>query len=183
MNCDHVHIRYGDESKKDHIVPKHIKDMMFLILNLGNIKSHSAKLPKDDIDRLERYLKDEVRNSIYLIFSLAMQICEITMWIGRYIDEHLNKEDNLKKCVKLEEKVMDEVQTEDLIGIVKREKGYYHIGGKYCLNPKTIQQNGWFGKRIRILRYDKNTNEKTKDIFPYFAVLIQLLEEPENGSN
>ena len=101
LNCDHIHLRYGDETKKERIVPKHIKDMMFLVLYLGNIKSHTAKLPKDDIDRLERYLKDEVRNSRYLIFSLALQTCEITMWLGRYMDEHRKPSRKLSESARI----------------------------------------------------------------------------------
>lgn len=183
MNCDHVHIRYGDESKKEHIVPKHIKDMMFLILNLGNIKSHSARLPKSDIDRLERYLRDEVNNSLYLIFSLAMQICEITMWLGRYIDEHPNKDENLKKCTKIE--VQDQNDKEnniELCGVIEMHKGVYHIGSKICLNPEFVKHKGWLGKKVKIIKYNENNNDKTKELYPYFASNIQLIEELENGS-
>lgn len=102
--------------------------------------------------------------------------------MNSYISVHANKEDNLKKCVKLEKKEENLVQEENITGIVQRGKGYYHVGGKYCLNPKTIQQNNLLGKKIKILRYDKNTNEKTKGIFPFFAVSIKLIEEAENGS-
>lgn len=183
LNCDHIHLRYGDESKKESIVPKHIKDMMFLVLYLGNVKSHTAILPNDDIDRLERYLKDEVRNSLYLIFSLALQICEITMWLGRYIDKHPNKEENLKKCVKIEIAHNNEITDSlELVGVIELHQGIYHIGPKVCLNPAFIQQRGWLGKKVRIVKYDKNTNEKSKNMYPYFASNIQLLEDPENGS-
>lgn len=183
MNCDRVHVRYGDESKKEHIVPKHIKDMMFLILNLGNIKSHSAKLSKDDIDRLDRYLKDEVRNSLYLIFSLALQICEITMWLGRYMDEHPNKEGNLKKCVKLEVKdSKDQEDIIDLTGVIELNKGIYHIGTKVCLNPVFVKKQDWLGKKVKIVKYSENNNDKTKEQYPYYASNIQLIEESEKGS-
>ena len=183
LNCDHIHLRYGDETKKERIVPKHIKDMMFLALYLGNIKSHTAKLPKDDIDRLERYLKDEVRNSRYLIFSLALQICEITMWLGRYMDEHPNKEDNLRKCVRLE--VKDTIEQEDkidLIGVIELDNGIYHIGSKVCLNPVFVKQREWLGKEVKIIKYSENVNDKTKNRYPFFASNIQLIEEQENGS-
>lgn len=183
LNCDHIHLRYGDESKKERIVPKHIKDMMFLVLYLGNIKSHTAKLPKDDIDRLERYLKDEVKNSRYLIFSLALQTCEITMWLGRYMDEHSNKEENLKKCVKLEVKdLKDQEEIIDLTGVIELDNGIYHIGSKVCLNPVFVKQREWLGKKVKIVKYGENNNDKTKGQYPYFASNIQLIEEQENGS-
>ena len=82
----------------------------------------------------------------------------------------------------METKEKPVVQEDDIVGIVAREKGYYHIAGKYCLNPKIIQQNNWLGKKVKILKCDNNTNEKTKDLFPFFAVSIQLIEEPKNGS-
>lgn len=183
LNCDHIHLRYGDETKKERIVPKHIKDMMFLVLYLGNIKSHTAKLPKDDIDRLERYLKDEVRNSRYLIFSLALQICEITMWLGRYMDEHPNKEENLRKCVRLEVKdSIDQEDKIDLIGVIELDNGIYHIGSKVCLNPIFVKQREWLGKEVKIVKYSENINDKTKNQYPFFASNIQLIEEQENGS-
>ena len=183
LNCDHIHLRYGDETKKERIVPKHIKDMMFLALYLGNIKSHTAKLPKDDIDRLERYLKDEVRNSRYLIFSLALQTCEITMWLGRYMDEHLNKEENLRKCVRLEVKdSKDQEEKIDLIGVIELDNGIYHIGSKVCLSPVFVKQREWLGKKVKIVKYGENNKDKTKDKYPYFASNIQLIEESENGS-
>lgn len=183
LNCDHIHLRYGDETKKERIVPKHIKDMMFLVLYLGNIKSHTAKLPKDDIDRLERYLKDEVKNSRYLIFSLALQICEITMWLGRYMDEHPNKEENLRKCVRLEVKdSIDQEDKIDLIGVIELDNGIYHIGSKVCLNPVFVKQREWLGKEVKIVKYSENINDKTKNQYPFFASNIQLIEDQENSS-
>lgn len=183
LNCDHIHLRYGDETKKERIVPKHIKDMMFLVLYLGNIKSHTAKLPKDDIDRLERYLKDEVRNSRYLIFSLALQTCEITMWLGRYMDEHLNKEENLRKCVRLEVKdSKDQEEKIDLIGVIELDNGIYHIGSKVCLSPVFVKQREWLGKKVKIVKYGENNNDKTKEQYPFFASNIQLIEETKIGS-
>ena len=176
LNCDHIHLRYGDETKKERIVPKHIKDMMFLVLYLGNIKSHTAKLPKDDIDRLERYLKDEVRNSRYLIFSLALQICEITMWLGRYMDEHPNKEENLRKCVRLEVKdSIDQEDKIDLIGVIELDNGIYHIGSKVCLNPIFVKQREWLGKEVKIVKYSENINDKTKN--QYQVVFLARLQK------
>lgn len=180
MNCDRIHIRYGDESHKEHIVPKHIKDMMFLILNLGNIKSHTAKLPKEDIDRIDRYLKDEVRSSLYLIFSLALQICEITMWIGRYIDDHPNKEENLKKCVKLNIQSQDKEEPE-LEGIIEIHEGLYHIGKDFSVY---LRRQEIIGKKVRVTKFTPNLSPKSKDLYPFFVHDndIQLIEETEGGS-
>lgn len=178
--------RYGTIGEK--VVPRHINAMMSLIINLGNSNSHSTEqshlteLSEDEIQKYDSHIKSMGSDSRLLIFSIALQFCEITQWMNNYIVEHPNRDANLKKCVKLENEERDGAMNSDLTGIVEREKGYFHVGGKYCLNPKTIQQNGWLGKRIRILHYVNNTNERTKDLFPLFANSIQLIEEPENGS-
>ncbi len=178
-DADKIGMRYGLPGER--IIPRNIENMMGLIINLGNVNSHS-KLSETEIQEAENRITKEGLNSQYLIFSMALQLCEIAYWMNSYISGHANKEDNLKKCVKLEKKEENLVQEENITGIVQRGKGYYHVGGKYCLNPKTIQQNNLLGKKIKILRYDKNTNEKTKGIFPFFAVSIKLIEEDENGS-
>lgn len=173
-DADKIGMRYGIPGER--VIPRNIENMMGLIINLGNVNSHS-KLSDLEIQETEKRIMKEGLNPRYLIFSMAFQLCEIAYWMNCYISGHANKEENLKKCVKLETKGKSVVQEENLIGIVEREKGYFHIAGKYCLNPKTIQQNGWLGKKIRIIKWDKNTNDKTKDMFPYFAVNIQLIEE------
>ena len=143
--------------------------MMFLVLYLGNVNLHTAKLSNNDKDKLERYLKDEVRNSLYLIFSLALQICEITMWFGRYINDHGNKDENLKKCVKI-------------VGIIEQDEGICHVGSKVCLSSKFVQQKGWLGKKVNIVKYSENPNEDSKNMYPYFAYNIQLVENSGNNS-
>lgn len=178
-DADKIGMRYGIPGER--VIPRNIENMMGLIINLGNVNSHS-KLSDIEIQEAEKRIMKEGLNPRYLIFSMAFQLCEIAYWMNCYISGHTNKEDNLKKCVKLETKEKPVVQEDDIVGIVAREKGYYHIAGKYCLNPKIIQQNNWLGKKVKILKCDNNTNEKTKDLFPFFAVSIQLIEEPKNGS-
>ena len=160
----HAGVRYGQPGER--IVPYYIQDMMSLIKNLGNEFSHPTENEKTH----------------YLLYSLSFHLYEIASWMIHYISVHPNKDENLKKCIKL---VTEEKSTPDneIIGIVERYKEYYHIESKFYLNPKTIQQNGWEGKRVKILKYDKNINKKTKDLFPFFAVSIQLAEDKhENGS-
>ena len=45
-NADWIGIRFG--GPKESVVPVHIKNMMFQILNLGNINSHSRTLDDDE---------------------------------------------------------------------------------------------------------------------------------------
>lgn len=178
-DAEKVGFRFGNSGDK--IAPRHIQDMMSLIINVGNSNSHSAELSQDEVLEYNNHIIRSGISSKYLVFSLALQLCEISLWMNRYISEHPDKEENKKKCKKIEliEKgiIEDTVPKEEIVGIVEKAQGYFHVGHKFCLNPKIIQQNGWNGKKIRIVKWDKNTNDKTKDIFPYFAVNIQLIEE------
>ena len=173
-NADILHVRYGNPGER--IVPKHIQDIMFLILTLGNINSHTTKLSNNDQKNLSNYFCVNVFNSRYIIFSLALQICEIVMWMNNYIKHHQDKEENLKKCNRLdvnEEKEISVVDDE-LIGIVEFHDNIYHVGSKFKLNSSFVEKSGWLGKKIKIIKYDKN-KQKSKDQYPFFAINIQLL--------
>lgn len=92
-----IPFRYGEYRNKndyDRIVPQYIENMMFLILNFGNINSHTTVLTKTDQQKLGSFINDSVRNSRYLIFSLALQVCEITLWMYKYVGEHQDIERN-----------------------------------------------------------------------------------------
>lgn len=181
-DAEKVGFRYGCYGEK--IVPRHIQDMMSLILYIGNSGSHSTELSKEEITRYDNQITLSGISSKYLLFSMALQLCEIVSWMNCYVANHPDKEENLKKCIKIEDNEKEKkanVETE-IIGVVEREKGFYHVEGKYCLNPKIIQQNGWLGRMVKIIKYDTNTNEKTKELYPFFGVKIQLVEESENGS-
>ncbi|MBQ3945905.1 MAG: hypothetical protein II670_09920, partial [Alphaproteobacteria bacterium] len=92
-----VHFRYGECRSKndfDRIVPPYIESMMFLILNLGNLNSHTTILTDKEEEKLRFFLNNSVKNSRYLIFSLALQVCEITIWMSNYINEHREVEKN-----------------------------------------------------------------------------------------
>ena len=74
-DCEVCEVRFGDVGER--VVPKHIADMLSMILYLGNINSHFTKLSERDAHKLEDYLCKEVGKSRYVIFSLTFQICEV----------------------------------------------------------------------------------------------------------
>ena len=179
-DADKIGIRFG--SSGDRLIPRNIENMMGLIINLGNANSHS-KLSEAEIRETEKRFIKEGLNSHYIIYSMALQLCEIAYWMNQYISEHPNKEENLRKCTKIAPPSSDKnEEIQELIGVIELHKGVYHIGSKVCLNPAFVQQRGWLGKKVRIVKYSENTNEKSKNMFPYFASNIRLVEEPENGS-
>lgn len=179
-DADKIGIRFG--SFGDRLIPRNIENMMGLIINLGNANSHSKLSESEILETEKRFIKEGI-NSHYIIFSMALQLCEIAYWMNQYISEHPNKEENLRKCTKINPPSSDKNEENiELIGVVELHKGVYHIGSKVCLNPIFVQKRGWLGKKVRIVKYGENTNENSNNIYPYFASNIQLAEEPENGS-
>lgn len=173
-----VKVRYDQEGKK--IVPPHIELLIRMILEIGNINSHSTKLSDSELQELGQYFNKNVFNSRYLIYSLALNACEITLWFKNYIDSHQDIEANKKKChpIPIEQTTsmsMNEMDNngEELTGVIELHDGIYHIGDKFYLNPKTIQQRGWLGKKVKVIEKDINTNSDSREKYPFFACKVQ----------
>jgi len=183
-NCDIIHLRYGDYRSKidfDRIVPQYIENLMFLVLNLGNVNSHTTELDKKEINKLNDFFKTSVNNSRYLIFSLALQVCEISLWLRKYIESHQDVEANKKWCKSVPNgldsanNLLQDNNDNENIGIVECSNGLYHIGDKFLLNAKTIEQRGWLHKKVKVVGKDINTSSTCMQ-YPYFAYNIQPIE-------
>ena len=159
------------------VFPKHLQKIVSLILNLGNNYSHTP-IP-------------EIINPRILLFSLALQTCEVTLWLDKYIDSNRDVDKNKKMCMKTEKKSKEaekkDTEINDKKGIVEEisgNRGFCHIG-KYCISRKWVDANNCLGKTVEILKFDSNTNDKLKDDFPYFTIAVKIinsLEDIENGS-
>ena len=178
--------RYGDSGEG--IVPRHIHDMMSLIINLGNYGSHSieqshpTELSEYEVQKYDKQIKTQGVNSKLLIFSIALQFCEIVKWMNHYITEHPNKEENLKKCVKLNmQSTENKERVLELVGVIELHDGLCHIGNNFSVY---LRRKELIGKRVRIAKYTPNTSTKSKEKYPYFVHDndIQVLEDTENGS-
>ena len=165
------------------IAPYHIQSMMSMIVNLGNANSHS-KLSDSEIQTAEDKIIKDGMSSKYLVFSMALQLCEIAFWMNRYISEHPDKNENLKKCIPLEidEKIekKEVLDGGEAIGLLEEHEGICHMGEEFSV---LLKHKEWLGKKIRIINYVANTSTKTKQ-YPYFVREqdFELIEEPENGS-
>lgn len=162
------------------IVPRHIQDMMSLIVNLGNANSHSiepshsTELSDDEIQEYEIHIKNTGANSKILLFSMALQFYEILQWANNYIKEHQDKEANKKNWIHLtiNEETEKKSKEGNEEGVIERdENGYYHIGDNYSvfLNRKEL-----LGKKVKIISYKDNTNEKTKNLYKRFVLESDL---------
>lgn len=186
-NATEAKVRYGECRGKDDydkIVPKHIELMMRLILDLGNINSHSVKLNDSEEKELENYFNNNVFNSRYLIYSLTLNVCEITLWFKNYIKSHQNIEENKKMCRPIPDnqitsKDIDktEINEDELIGVVMCDNGIYHIGSRFFVNKNYIDRNNLLNKKVRIVEHDINSKSGTKEKYPYFACKVKLVSE------
>lgn len=174
-NADWIGIRFG--GAKESVVPVHIKNMMFQILNLGNINSHSRTLDDDEQKRLGAYFKENVCNTRYLIYSLALQICEIAVFMGKYIDTHKDNSENKKQFKTFG--TVEPIEGNDSICVIKSKRPGRE--SCICISAKYASGKNLIGKKVVILEEFQNTNPSTKDAYPYFAAKIQSLEK-ENGS-
>ena len=154
----HAGVRYGQQG--EYIVPEYIGAMMAMIKNIGNEFSHP----------------NENNKTHYLLYSLALNLYEIANWMFLYIEEHPDRNENLKKCTRIEKPTND-----DMEGLVEVQK-IYHIGRKFGVNPGFVLKNGLLGKKVKILKYGANNDENLSKLYPFFASNIQLIEESENGS-
>ena len=174
-NADWVGIRFGGVN--DSVVPFHIKDMMFQVLNLGNINSHSRTLNDDELKKLGAYFKENVCNSLYLIFSLALQICEIAVFMGKYIATNNDISVNKKQCKTFG--IVEQIDGNESICVIKSKRPERE--SCICISAKYAKSKDIIGKKIVVLEESENTNPATKVEYPYFASKIQLLEKG-NGS-
>ncbi len=154
----HAGVRYGQQG--EYIVPEYIGAMMAMIKNIGNEFSHP----------------NENNKTHYLLYSLALNLYEIANWMFLYIEEHPDRNENLKKCTRIEKPTND-----DMEGLVEVQK-IYHIGRKFGVNPSFVLKNGLLGKKVKIVKYGANNDDNLSKLYPFFASNIQLIEESENGS-
>ena len=171
-DAEHIGYRYGNPGER--IAPRHIQDMMSLIINLGNFSSHSiienheTELSDEEMQKYDNYMKEIGGDSKMLIFSIALQFCEIVQWMKHYIERNKDKEKNLQKWVELGKTY-----------IVERDKDGLYYAGEYLLNYDKIR---WKGRKIKIIASCDN-NKENKNIYPYFAYDFKVIEEPKSNSN
>lgn len=180
-DADKIGFRYGNQGER--IAPIYIQNMMSLILNLGNVNSHS-QLTETELQAIDNRILKEGLSSKYLVFSMTLQLCEIASWMNRYISEHPDKDENLKMCIPLEideqEGKKEALDDSELVGLLEEHEGIFHMGEKFSV---LLKHKELLGNKIRIINYVANTNIKTKQ-YPYFVREqdFELIEESENGS-
>ena len=82
-------------------------------------------------------------------------------------------------CVKLEsaDVINADVEPNDLTGIIEVDNKLFHVGDKFGVNPGYVTKNRLVGKKVKIIKYDVNMDDKSKEHYPYYASIIQPIEE------
>lgn len=162
-----VRVRYGNPGER--IIPKHIQDMISMILNLGNEKSHfdNSLLNDDELGLVKKYIDRNVSNSRYLIFSFALQLCEIALWMKNYISLNSNIEKNRNMC---------KVLYVGMVETIDNCKKKCRIGDKYCIDAKYVERNNYLGKKVIVLDEKPNGDSITQKDYPLFAIKIEEIE-------
>ena len=170
-NADWIGIRFG--GAKESVVPVHIKNMMFQVLNLGNINSHSRTLNDDEQKMLGAYFKENVCNSQYLIYGLALQICEISVFMGKYIETHKDTNKNKTQCKTFG--TVEKIEGNESICVIKSKRSGRE--SCICIPTKYAISKGLIGKKVVVIEESLNINTATKLDYPYFATKVESLEK------
>lgn len=141
--------KLGYKHEGGEIAPRHIRDMMSLIYNLGNACSHSfesshpTELSEDEIQNYDNQIKITGGNSKFLIFSMALQFCEILQWMNNYIKNHPDKEENRKKWIKLE-------KTENVNTAIDQDENIDTSHVNISTSKVLVSENYYEGKIVEV---------------------------------
>ena len=162
-DAEKVGVRYGEPG--DRIIPTYIESIIRSVLEFGNVHSHTVELDSEDLIKVESILRSA--HSKYLIYGLALQMCEVITWFSNYITANKNREENLAKCKTLPKaQELDDKKSkyEGQIFVPEKDNdGDWHCGE--C----TVIISHWESGKMRLKEVADNTNRRTKSKYPYFA--------------
>lgn len=159
-------VRYGEIGER--VVPDYVESIIRAILEFGNIHSHTVELDEDDLQKIEGIFR--TAQSRFIIFGLALQICEVIIWFSEYIPKHNDKEVNLLFCNVLQRE--DSSRSEDNgkkkylnreFVPIKDEYGIWHCEECY------VKINSWEAGKMILTEINLNTDKRTNAKYPYFA--------------
>lgn len=161
-----IGVRYGEKGER--IVPVYIEGIIRSILEFGNIHSHSVELDEKDLQKIESIFR--TAKSRYIIFGLALQICEVIIWFSEYISKHSDKKINLLLCNELLPKDSakeDDEGTKKYLNQEfvpeKDEEGIWHCEECY------VKITSWESGKMKLIDINPNTDKRTNAKYPYFA--------------
>lgn len=162
-DAEKVGVRYGEPG--DRIIPPYIESIIRSVLEFGNVHSHTVELDSEDLIKVESILRSA--HSKYLIYGLALQMCEVITWFSNYVTANKDRKENLAKCKTLpkpQELDCKKSKYEGQIFVPEKDNdGDWHCGE--C----TVIISHWESGKMRLKEVADNTNRRTKSKYPYFA--------------
>lgn len=162
-DAEKVGVRYGEPG--DRIIPPYIESIIRSVLEFGNVHSHTVELDSEDLIKVESILRSA--HSKYLIYGLALQMCEVITWFSNYVTANKDRKENLAKCKTLpkpQELDCKKSKYEGQIFVPEKDNdGDWHCGE--C----TVIISHWESGKMRLKEVVDNTNRRTKSKYPYFA--------------
>ena len=92
---------------------------------------------------------------------MALQVCEVTLWLSNYIDNHQNIEENKSKC-----KVLDDIG---------QEEGNYHEG---IIIEVENQHGNFLNVKCDLYQFPLQIKSKKGKLKKDDMVLFKLVQEP-----
>ena len=186
MEPTNVPFRFGrkgikkDYSDNESVLPTTCYNTFKGLLNYVNVDSHTYGEEDNSPYKIDAASKD-------LFFGYVLFLCHIITCFGKYVEQHPNKAENLKKCVPAQDKKAskDSQETTAVVEFVQRVAPEEFIGQEFSiLQEKTFKYAGACKispeikvnllARVRIEEVVPNT-EKDKAKYPYIATRITIL--------
>ena len=95
-NTKHLGVRYGSYERGDHLFPQIVSENLQQILNTANACVHTADENPDESKNVVDYL-DTIGGDRQL-YSFALELCDVIVWYGKYIQKHPDREKNRRWC-------------------------------------------------------------------------------------
>ena len=95
-NTKHLGVRYGSYEQGDHLFPQIVSENLQQILNTANACVHTADENPDVSKNVVDYL-DTIGGDRQL-YSFALELCDVIVWYGKYIQKHPDREKNRRWC-------------------------------------------------------------------------------------
>lgn len=165
----HNNIRFGE--KGESVLPNIYSKVIGQILFVSNEFSHSIKSEYVDLTEEEttyvRRFFEEIGTS-YFLFGYALQLCDIVIWLDKYIREHDFKS-NRAKIKRLRKTSIDDYK--DKAFTVSRDENGNLYCGESCILFKNLKLKE--GDIIRPKEVRSNTNPETNKRYLFICLTYE----------
>lgn len=158
---------YCEKSHFPFLVSKNVK----FILEITGGASHTTEVDTKDNPNLVAYWNKI--ETPHLLFSIAFMLCDTLIWFDSYLEENGDVDINKSFWRDIPE---DELKSkyESMICVVEQDENNNYHCGKCMLS---FQKNPPVGKRVKLSHIVDNTNNRTKDTYPFYASIFEEISE------